>query len=423
MKTVLFIVLPFPSHYMAAFGFAHEWQKRGYRVIFTVTEKYIELVKEEGFEIYHFKYASEYNIKTFKGFLGLWLKTLSDKDFTKSRFKEFISSKLVAETSYEILQPQEIFIDEHFAEYYLFFKKFDVKTTILNTKLSTKKVKGIPPLNSSYLPKNNWCSDFICEMLWLKHFAKLRGQELIQKLVFCGKDEVFFWKRICKQNNWSWRNEIALDHSFNRSINSIPTIILAPKELEFDFRPNQKNESFFHLPIQKNEEKYKTLEYKHLIEEIESYKKKTDFKVIYCAFGTLSVMNFQSVYRFFIFLISVLKNYTNILLVISKGNVEIELPKSFNLRVFPFLPQVDFLKYTDLMVTHGGLGSIKECIDAKVPMLVVPINKKVDQIGNAVRVEINGWGVRGDLACGSEEKIAKKIETVFKTNLGFSKIN
>jgi hypothetical protein len=56
-------------------------------------------------------------------------------------------------------------------------------------------------------------------------------------------------------------------------------------------------------------------------------------------------------------------------------------------------------------------------------MLVVPINKKVDQIGNAVRVEINGWGVRGDLACGSEEKIAKKIETVFKTNLGFSKIN
>jgi UDP:flavonoid glycosyltransferase YjiC (YdhE family) len=58
MKTVLFILLPFPSHYMAAFGFAHEWQKRGYRVIFTVIEKYKELVKEEGFEIYHFKYAA-----------------------------------------------------------------------------------------------------------------------------------------------------------------------------------------------------------------------------------------------------------------------------------------------------------------------------------------------------------------------------
>jgi UDP:flavonoid glycosyltransferase YjiC (YdhE family) len=134
-------------------------------------------------------------------------------------------------------------------------------------------------------------------------------------------------------------------------------------------------------------------------------------------------MNFQSVYRFFILLIKVLKNYTNILLVISKGNVEIELPKSFNLRVFPFLPQVDFLKYTDFMITHGGLGSIKECFDAKVPMLVFPINKRVDQIGNGVRVEINGWGIRGDLACGSEKKIAKKIKTVFKTNLGFSKIN
>jgi UDP:flavonoid glycosyltransferase YjiC (YdhE family) len=47
------------------------------------------------------------------------------------------------------------------------------------------------------------------------------------------------------------------------------------------------------------------------------------------------------------------------------------------------------------MVTHGGLGSIKECVMHAVPMLVFPLD--VDQPGNAARVVHHGLGHQADV--------------------------
>ena len=46
--------------------------------------------------------------------------------------------------------------------------------------------------------------------------------------------------------------------------------------------------------------------------------------------------------------------------------------------------QPELLNHAALMITHAGLGSIKECIRARVPMVALPLGR--DQPGNAARI-------------------------------------
>jgi zeaxanthin glucosyltransferase len=409
MKTILFLMLPFPSHIIPTFTFAKEWQKKGYRVVFTGTENLQDLVVDEGFEFHEFQYISEYNISSVLAFCGLLLKTYADKSFLKQRYREFYSSQLAIESLALTYQPTHVYIDEHFAEYYFFFKKFDTTISIINTKLSTQYSKGIPPLNSTFEPNGTWYSNIVCDLLWMKHLLRNRSQELLQKIAFGGADEIYFWKRFCYKHQWDWANEVAFNHSFYRSVKTIQTIILSPKRLEFGFKKESTNEVYFHKPLRRNEVKYMTESYKKVIDEIELKKCTEGFKVVYCAFGTLSEMESGDVITFFTKLKNSLIKEEKLLLVISKGNLELPFDSHENLRVFQYIPQIDFLQCTDVMITHGGLGSVKECLDANVPMYVIPLNQKTDQNGNAVRINANGVGIKGVLKKESEEQIRDKI--------------
>ena len=61
------------------------------------------------------------------------------------------------------------------------------------------------------------------------------------------------------------------------------------------------------------------------------------------------------------------------------------------------------------MISHGGLGTIKECFDAKVPMLIYPLNLKIDQVGNGIRIEANKLGIAGNLRNDTSEMIRTNI--------------
>jgi zeaxanthin glucosyltransferase len=54
-------------------------------------------------------------------------------------------------------------------------------------------------------------------------------------------------------------------------------------------------------------------------------------------------------------------------------------------------PQLKLLQKAKLMITHGGINSIKECISFNVPMVVIPIT--FDQPGAAARVVFHGLGI------------------------------
>src|SRR5258706_14217271 len=72
-----------------------------------------------------------------------------------------------------------------------------------------------------------------------------------------------------------------------------------------------------------------------------------------------------------------------------------------------------------MMITHGGLGSIKECILFGVPMMVFPLGR--DQPRNAARVVYHRLGLRADIRNVSTDIIQSLIDRVdrdpsFKTS-------
>lgn len=75
-------------------------------------------------------------------------------------------------------------------------------------------------------------------------------------------------------------------------------------------------------------------------------------------------------------------------------------------------PQLEILKRASLMINHGGLNTIKECIFSDVPMIVFPFIN--DQPANAARVEYHGVGIRGDWQKTSAAQIRSFIERIDK---------
>jgi zeaxanthin glucosyltransferase len=66
-------------------------------------------------------------------------------------------------------------------------------------------------------------------------------------------------------------------------------------------------------------------------------------------------------------------------------------PAPENVTVAPWLPQLEVLRRASAAVTHGGLGTIKECIFTGVPMVVLPLGR--DQPANAARVQHHRLGL------------------------------
>jgi zeaxanthin glucosyltransferase len=78
--------------------------------------------------------------------------------------------------------------------------------------------------------------------------------------------------------------------------------------------------------------------------------------------------------------------------------------------IWPWVPQLQVLERAAVMITHGGLGTVKECIFRGVPMVVFPISR--DQPENAKRIAHHKLGLCGELSSFSPEGIFALVRQV-----------
>lgn len=403
----LLVIQPFQSHLYPVYGLAHELECQGEKVMFTTTPPLVPTLQNEGFKFQEFEYLSEYMIKNYRAFLGLFLKSLLSKDFFLERKNEFENAFRLTQKLIQEYKPTHVYVDQSLAEYYFFFKPFVPNITIVHTKVYSGKTQGIPPMTSNFVPQTGILSKMRISYLWFKELYKQRFREVILRIAFLGKDETFLWKKHCKKYGMNWRKEIDLKHSLNRGIKYVDNLVLLPRELEFPQFKRPEHVRFFEKLSSKNENAYYTSTYTDLKRE---YLLGTDFKVIYMAFGTLA--QGPKVTNFFNTVISIIEELSGTLLIISKGNHTMELKEADNVFTFDYIPQLDVLQHTDLFITHGGLGSVKEAFHNNVPMLVVPMNKFIDQNGNAARVKANRLGDFLNIDTYSKTEVREKIKAL-----------
>src|SRR5690606_10744439 len=80
-----------------------------------------------------------------------------------------------------------------------------------------------------------------------------------------------------------------------------------------------------------------------------------------------------------------------------------------NLSIFVQVPQKLLLNKVALMINHGGINSIKECLSANIPMIVYLFSLKFDQPGCAARVAYHKLGIVGDIWKDSAKALNAKI--------------
>lgn len=170
-------------------------------------------------------------------------------------------------------------------------------------------------------------------------------------------------------------NVVLPDERQPELMNDVPELILCPEELELPNRLAARHERHFVEPSV-------------LLDRPRSpcHKRNRENPLVYCSFGTQG-LSYQERMKTISMVVECFCSFPDLDLLVSVGgptdsNMFEHLPPNIFLQ--ETVNQLHALQQASLFITHGGLGSIKESILARVPMIVVPFRH--DQPMNAVRI-------------------------------------
>jgi zeaxanthin glucosyltransferase len=138
---------------------------------------------------------------------------------------------------------------------------------------------------------------------------------------------------------------------------------------------------------------------------------RSDRPLIYCSLGSELDLKSEISRRFIRTVIDAVVPRPDWQLVISLGSrldAEEFGPMPAHVLLTPWVPQLQMLARASVMITHAGIGTVKECIIYGVPMLAVPLMR--DQFRCAERIVHHGLGLRGDIEHLESEDLSSMLE-------------
>jgi len=185
----------------------------------------------------------------------------------------------------------------------------------------------------------------------------------------------------------------------------LPELVFCPKELDFPRRKNPEGAFFVEASIDL-QRKDDSFAWSRLDERR---------PIVFCALGSLlTTKAAPQASRFFQMFLDAVRERPVLQAVVAIGSYL--KPEEFNCPANALLvshaPQIELLKRCAVMVGHGGLSSVKECIFMGVPMLLVPLS--YDEPGNAARVVYHKIGLRLQLEEVSAGTLGSCIDTLLE---------
>lgn len=197
----------------------------------------------------------------------------------------------------------------------------------------------------------------------------------------------------------------------NAAALGISEMILCPKEFDF---PRQASDNRFYVEA--------SIDLERAPVEFPWDKLSERKPMCFCSLGSQNQLYAQAK-EFMESVISAVANKPHLQLVLATGRKfkpEDFYPVPSNVILVGAAPQLELLKRASVMITHGGLNSVKESIFFGVPMIVFPFVR--DQPMNAARVVYHGLGVKGDVRDITAQQMSTLIDRVigepsFKTRI------
>ncbi len=415
-NNICFIVLPTLSHYNAIWGLANSYKKNDFNVFMTCTNNFNGYIINLGYIPVKLKYWEEYQINSLRTFLKL-LVLNAFSNVKRARYKNFIDVMNDIRNNIKTINPKEIIIDAHLSYYYAFLQDFNIPIKIVETKLVTTKYRFIPPMYLNIVSKNNLYYYIIGEMYWLRHKIKVNLKHYIVKLAFVGVDSIFFIKRTLKNKNLSFEKIFKKPSicSFNylELEDFIDKLIVSPQILEYPWRTLKPNEYYFeseNFKASLKNGKFIDVE-NFIIEFLKCKEENKSVKLIYCSFGSITSLD-KKIHNFYLSLLNIVNQNPDWWLLLSISGLSADSFKTTvkKSKIFSFVPQTAILEYCDVVITHGGVNTIKECLKYKMPLIIFPKDLNFDQPGNAARVAFHNYGEIGHFKNFREKKLISMLK-------------
>jgi zeaxanthin glucosyltransferase len=397
--TALFIICPATGHINPSIILAKKLQNEGYRCVFTTNHEFREVVLKNDFE---------FTLLQSQPF-GVGVEDIQDNknkrpylESLMDRFQNlsYNSRKKEYEKWLNEYEPDLILMDAFNSTDFILveplIRKNASKVVFLQTMLSPYDDGFTPPLNTFLLPNN----EQKVKQAWQKVRIKRVFRHAKDFIRFFSLNNTMLVQRKFKQNQIPEKYKIDFNKVFHIGFQNVEEWVLAPKEFEFMGKPKKANQHYLGLMID-TQEQILTSELQDFVNQAKSQNK----KVVYASLGTLhNVHTKGKSEQFFEKLLSIFEAKNDYYLILSVGK---ELKNTLktqakHIKILETVPQRGLLKDVDVFITHGGLNSVLESAYAGIPMLLVPLNNKWDQNGNAARVVYHGLGIKANLQDNKE---------------------
>jgi UDP:flavonoid glycosyltransferase YjiC (YdhE family) len=377
---VLFITAPIRSHIIPSFYIANLLETN-HSITYVVENDILEeLVESQGYKaVKHSDYSESSKTNDSQNFF-YWVRDAIN-------LKSFKNQKSVLGKLIEDLTPSVIVIDI-FKSYYFYHLHHYLgacKVFFFNPMVSTYQVEGFLPVSG----KN-----------WVKEDKEKINALTQPRLFFFSKLNAYGDRKMLKTCVEGFKDSISKKSTFAMLFKNQIEFVLAP--LEFEYSPEVKRDNQIYLgscTVKKRVDTELDTSFDSVFARIVK-KRQEGVKIIYCSFGTFYAGSNVVVINFFRNLLDAIAEIPDVQVVCSVTEIVIQTlqyQKSIpdNIHLFSRTPQLKVLENTDIFITHGGFGSIKESIDYCVPMIVYPLDLNYDQYGNSLKVAHHKIGIRG----------------------------
>ena len=423
MSTILIHPFPATGHFNASYGLAECLKSKGHRIVYFGTHEFRESILKNGWEYYVVESSiiPYYLFESRKyGSLVAWFNNLTEQISGKREMQQL---EIQERNDYIIkkINPDLILLDAFYIGEAVYYYKHKIKIISYQSMVATNADSFAPPYRYSFVPSGLILSTLYVSFLWRKHILWKSFKNRFYKVWHCKQGYIELLKKTSKQTGFPFNSELDINHfvSYGFSFKSIPELILSPPEFDFrkEIRPNHLHVG----PIlhHQRDSYHADLRFSKVLNDILLLKANSNNKVvfIYCSLGTNTYAELKLVHKFFQKIRNICCTNKKIVMLISVGkDYDIKLLGDIpeNLFVFKSVPQLEVLKQCDMMITHGGMNTVTECVLNEVPMLVYSLVKVWDQPGNAARVVYHGLGLKGKITRDSYKQMQLKMNYILK---------
>lgn len=389
---ILIAMLPELGHMNPTFRIARTLQSRGHEVRYLAVADVVRHVVSQGFEpVRHLEDLQP------EGSLDR-VHSMSKFELRRHRTQAFeqLTEAFLDERMRDVLReakPELMLIDVCHSLMAFLARQLAIPSIALSTALPQTRDSGVPPQRSGMMFEAGFTGRAKARLEWEKFVAKRKiAANMMAPLGMCPPYEL----ALKAAPKFGIAPEVPIEQypMYMPQLLEPTELVLCPGAFDFP-RPETQRRRYVES-FDRQRKDTGTFPW----EQIDANK-----PLVYCSMSSQKYRP-GAVAKFFARVVEVFRKRPEWQLILSHGphTTAAELaPIPANVVVVPRAPQLEILARTKAMITHGGLGSVKEAIMAGVPMIVFPLD--VDQPGNAARVEYHGIGSRGELETTTREQL------------------